>query len=169
MKFKTTINKIEIWMEFVLKSNNLELISNDNNKIDFIKLNTNTYSMLLNNKSYFISVNKQYNQYEINVNHTPYLVEVKDKYDSLLETIGMSKKNTSKLGEIKALIPGHVTKLFAKKGDRVIPGQKLIILEAMKMENEIASPINGVIKSIYVKSGDKIDKGSIIMEISKNE
>ena len=69
--------------------------------------------------------------------------------------------------QVQALIPGLVSKLFVIEGERVKIGQKLIILEAMKMENEIASPINGTIKKIYIQSGKKIDKGSLIMEIAE--
>ena len=154
-------------MNFNLNSKNLSLISTDDNEINFIQLNTNTYSLLLNNKSYYISINKQNHQFEVNINHIPCLVDVQDIHDVLLKTIGMDKKNLSKLGEVQALIPGLVSKLFVIEGENVKIGQKLIILEAMKMENEIASPINGTIKKIYIQSGDKIDKGSIIMEIAE--
>ena len=154
-------------MNFNLNSKDLSLTSADDNQINFIQLNTNTYSLLLNNKSYYISINKQNNQFEVNINHIPYLVDVQDIHDIFLKTIGMDKKNLSKLGEVQALIPGLVSKLFVIEGESVKIGQKLIILEAMKMENEIASPINGTIKKIYIKSGDKIDKGSIIMEITE--
>lgn len=154
-------------MNFDLNPNNLSLISKDDNEVNFIQLNTNTYSLLLNNKSYYISVNKQDSQYQININHIPYLVDVKDIHDIFLETIGKDKPNTSKQGEVQALIPGLVSKLFVIEGERVKIGQKLIILEAMKMENEIASPINGTIKKIYIQSGEKIDKGSLIMEIAE--
>ena len=154
-------------MNFNLNSKDLSLTSADDNQINFIQLNTNTYSLLLNNKSYYISINKQNNQFEVNINHTLYLVDVQDIHDILLKTIGMDKKNLSKLGEVQALIPGLVSKLFVIEGESVKIGQKLIILEAMKMENEIASPINGTIKKIYIQPGDKIDKGSIIMEITE--
>ena len=154
-------------INFNLNSKNLSLISTDDNEINFIQLNSNTYSLLLNNKSYYISINKQNNQFEVNINHIPYLVDVQDIHDIFLKTIGMDKKNLSKLGEVQALIPGLVSKLFVIEGESVKIGQKLIILEAMKMENEIASPINGTIKKIYIQPGDKIDKGSIIMEITE--
>ena len=69
-------------------------------------------------------------------------------------------------GEIHALIPGLVSRLFVKPGDKVEIGQKLLILEAMKMENEIDSPISGTIGNIYIKASDKVKKGELIMKVT---
>ena len=53
-----------------------------------------------------------------------------------------------------------------KDGDRVKTGTKLCILEAMKMENEITSPKNGTVTHIHIDSGDNVEKGNLLMEIS---
>jgi biotin carboxyl carrier protein len=166
LKFKTTNNNIDVDMNINLNSDNIIIESTDITEIDFIQLNANTFSLILNGKSYYVSVSKQATDYEVNVDHTSYIIKVKDKCDDLLKKIGKDKKNKGKLGDIHALIPGLISKLFVFEGENVKMGQKLIILEAMKMENEIASPIDGIIKKIYVNSGDKVDKGSLIMEIS---
>ena len=166
MQFKTTINEIDMNLNFNLDSKNLLLYLDPNTKIDCQKLSLNTYSLLLNGKSYYISIRKNIDEYIVSIDHTSYSVKVYDKYDILLQKIGKDNSKTSNLGEIYALIPGLVSQLFVNKGDDVAIGQKLIILEAMKMENEIDSPISGVIKDIYINSGDKIDKGDLIMEIS---
>ena len=68
-------------------------------------------------------------------------------------------------GEIHAQIPGLVSQIFVKKGDKVEVSQKLFILEAMKMENEINSPVRGTVNAIYYKAGDTVNKGNIIMDI----
>ena len=72
----------------------------------------------------------------------------------------------SHAGEIHALIPRLVSRLFVKPGDKVEIGQKLLILEAMKMENEIDSPISGTIGNIYIKASDKVKKGELIMKVT---
>ena len=166
MKFKTTINDIDMTMDFTLDGQNLMLSPKEDAEIDFIQLSSNTYSLLLNGKSHYISISKTIDVYIISIDHISYLVKVEDKFDVLLQKIGIDDTNTSKLGEIHALIPGLVSQLFVNKGDNVTIGQKLIILEAMKMENEIDSPISGIIKNIYIYPGDKVNKGELIMEIS---
>ena len=77
----------------------------------------------------------------------------------------MQIEETSHAGKIHAQIPGLVSQFFVKKGDKVKVSQKLFILEAMKMENEIDSPVSGTIDHIHFKAGDKVEKGNIIMEI----
>ena len=54
---------------------------------------------------------------------------------------------------------GKIIKLLGKEGDLVKKGDGLIIMEAMKMENELKSPGQGKIKSIYVKEGQTVDAG----------
>lgn len=57
-----------------------------------------------------------------------------------------------------------VVKLFVKPGSVVKKGQCLVVLEAMKMENEVRSSIDGVIKNVYVKDGDVLDKGILLVD-----
>ncbi|MBT7377916.1 MAG: hypothetical protein HN820_07140, partial [Candidatus Marinimicrobia bacterium] len=59
------------------------------------------------------------------------------------------------------------SQVFVEVGDTVKVGDKLFILEAMKMENEIDSPISGIIKNIAVESGVAVEKGTFIMEIEE--
>lgn len=66
---------------------------------------------------------------------------------------------------IQAFIPGIVRKVFVNVGDKVEEGDKIIILEAMKMKNIIKTEYSGVIKSINVTEGQSIPKGHIIAEI----
>ena len=65
---------------------------------------------------------------------------------------------------IKAVLPGSIFKLNFKNGDKVKQGDTLFIYEAMKMRNHFISPINGVIKNIYVKKGQIFKKGEIVLE-----
>ncbi len=63
---------------------------------------------------------------------------------------------------IKAMLPGVVTKILVKEGDEVKAGETVMILEAMKMENEVKSPKDGKIKQILVKEGDRVEAGDIL-------
>jgi biotin carboxyl carrier protein len=61
-------------------------------------------------------------------------------------------------------MPGLVLKVFAVEGDEVKKGDNLLILEAMKMENIIKCPADVTIKKIRIKSGNKVEKGQILIE-----
>jgi len=66
---------------------------------------------------------------------------------------------------IKSYIPGTIVDIYVKEGDKVKAGKSLLILEAMKMRNQIAMPRDGVIKSINVEMGERIPKNHIMIEI----
>lgn len=62
-------------------------------------------------------------------------------------------------------MPGRVTSILVKEADYVELGSPLLILEAMKMQNEISSPIAGRIRSIGVREGETVKKDALLMEI----
>lgn len=66
--------------------------------------------------------------------------------------------------ELKAPIPGTIVEIVVKQGQKVEIGDQILILEAMKMRNKINSAIDGEIKSIKVKIGDIVRKGTMLVE-----
>ncbi len=69
--------------------------------------------------------------------------------------------------EIKSYIPGTIVKINVSVGDKVKEGDSLLVLEAMKMQNQIAMPFSGKVKEICVKEGDKIPKNEIMVVIEE--
>ncbi len=69
-------------------------------------------------------------------------------------------------GRIKAPIPGLVTRVLVEKGEKVSADQPLIVLEAMKMENEIRAPFEGIVRSLAVSPGDTVLRNTVLAEIS---
>jgi biotin carboxyl carrier protein len=165
MKFTTIIDNISVEMKFALSLKTLSINSKNEHNIDCVQLGINSYSLLLNGKSHYLTVNNLMDGYEVIVDHYTQMVKVQDEVDIFLQKFGIQSETDSHAGEVHALIPGLVGKLFVKQGDIVGVGQKLLILEAMKMENEIDSPIAGLIENIHLKSGDRVQKGDLIMEI----
>nr|WP_321408844.1 biotin/lipoyl-containing protein [uncultured Carboxylicivirga sp.] len=68
---------------------------------------------------------------------------------------------------ILSYIPGTVNEVFVKVGQEVKEGESLMILEAMKMRNQIAMPFDGKVKAIHVKEGDRIPKNHLMIEIEE--
>lgn len=73
--------------------------------------------------------------------------------------------NSGAAGELLSQMPGKVVKIMVKEGEQVEVGQTLIILEAMKMENEIKAGTSGVVKAIHVNEGQALDSGYLMMEV----
>ena len=66
--------------------------------------------------------------------------------------------------KVDSIIPGNIQRIMVKEGDEVSPGTPMLILEAMKMRNEILSPLQGIIKKIYVSEGDMVPKAHLLIE-----
>lgn len=68
-------------------------------------------------------------------------------------------------GRVEAPMPGSIIALHVKPGDAVKTGQPLVVLESMKMHNELVAPIDGVVRGIHCKVGDQVGFGEILAEI----
>ena len=73
--------------------------------------------------------------------------------------------NKGGAGALITQMPGKVVKLFKKVGDKVTKGETVLILEAMKMENEIKSGADGIIRSVNIKEGETLEAGFLLIEI----
>jgi len=88
------------------------------------------------------------------------------KYRTLLTKKYQEKKPYERkdIKKITAIIPGTILDIHVKKNKRVKEGEKLLVLEAMKMRNDLTSPIDGTIKEIHVKEGSKVTKEQLLIE-----
>jgi biotin carboxyl carrier protein len=84
----------------------------------------------------------------------------------VLPGVSESKSNSNSSAKINAPMPGSILRVNVSKGDSVTKGQSLIILEAMKMENEIKSPVDGKISFIKVTKGESVNLGQTLLEIA---
>src|SRR4051812_17974276 len=72
-------------------------------------------------------------------------------------------------GVIKALMPGRIARVLVEKGATVQRGTGLLVLEAMKMENEIPAPADGVVDEIFVKPGEMVEGGADLLHLKAIE
>lgn len=119
--------------------------------------------------------NFENNIVDIEVNGTSYKVEIEKevttaKTPKLIRAKVKTKKEDatikSKVGNlVKAPLPGTIFKMKVKVGDEINAGDTLLIMEAMKMENNIQAEVGGKIKSIMVAEGDAVLQDDILLEI----
>ncbi len=89
---------------------------------------------------------------------------VDERTQQLRELTGQGKRGTGG-GVIRAPMPGLVLRLEVEPGMRVEQGAGVVVLEAMKMENEITSPTAGVVTAVRVEAGQAVEKGVVLVEI----
>ena len=73
---------------------------------------------------------------------------------------------TGGTGVIKALMPGRIVRVLVEQGTAVRKGAGLLVLEAMKMENEIQSPADGIVDQVFVKAGDTVEGGADLVHVA---
>lgn len=143
------------------------LVNGEPQAWDLVQVADGYFHILYKNKSYRAEVVKtdaETKSFTLKINGHLYEVSLKDKFDLLLEKMGMNNVTSNKVNSIKAPMPGLIIDLKIKVGDSVQPGDALLILEAMKMENILKSPGEGVVKNVKVKKGDSVEKGQILVE-----
>jgi 3-methylcrotonyl-CoA carboxylase alpha subunit len=72
-------------------------------------------------------------------------------------------------GHITAPMPGRVLAVFVKPGDKVEAGARLLVLEAMKMENRMTAPVSGTVAKVGVAEGDQVAEGTLLVEIESED
>ena len=144
-----------------------KLLVNDHEEaVDVSQLTGSLYHIIHNLQSYNVEVmsfDKELKTAGVKVNGNIYTVSAKDQYDLLLDKLGMSALNNTKISEVKAPMPGMVLKVFVSEGSQVQKGDNLFVLEAMKMENIIKSPADVTVKALKIKPGDKVEKGQVLI------
>jgi len=146
----------------------------DNKKIDGVEyewdllgLENNNFHIIKDNQSYratVININHEEKTMLININGNDYEISIKDKYDLLLQQMGINSKSATQINNFKAPMPGLIREIIAVEGTEVSKGDILLILEAMKMENALKSPRDGKVKKINITVGNAVEKGQILLE-----
>jgi len=137
--------------------------------LDTVNLNNNSSSVLYKNKSYnieLVSLNKEEKTATLKVNGNIYNLSIKDQFDQLLKQLGMDNLVASKILQIMAPMPGLVLNVLVEEGAEIKKGDNLLVLEAMKMENMIKSPTDGIIKKIAITQGDKVEKNELLISFA---
>ncbi|SFQ65299.1 biotin/lipoyl-containing protein [Hymenobacter arizonensis] len=93
-------------------------------------------------------------------------LNAKDRFDLLLERLGMSDATAAKVNELKAPMPGLIVDIRVTPGQTVQKGDPLLVLEAMKMENILKAPADGTVGSLKVNLRDNVQKGQVLVQFS---
>jgi biotin carboxyl carrier protein len=135
--------------EFTIKGNKFEvLVKNFEDNIGYIEVNGTQYEVELHKP--------------VKQNKTPQLVRrpVVSKPGE-----GQINKKPAGLTPVKAPLPGSIFKMLVAEGDTIKKGEVLLIMEAMKMENNIMSEKDGVVKNIKVSVGDAVLQDDVLLEL----
>jgi biotin carboxyl carrier protein len=167
--FSTMIKaKVNDKHDYTITDNDKQIeINGETIQPDIYRIDEKRLHLLLNNKSYNVELvghDADTKTYTVKVNGQKHTVGVKDRFDILLDQMGMSGATNNKLNEIKAPMPGLVLKALVQAGDEFKKGDALLVLEAMKMENILKAPADGTVKEVIVNAGDKVEKNQVLIK-----
>jgi len=136
-------------------------------KWDLQPLQPGIFHIIKDNKSYtaeIIQADYTAKSFLIRINGHLHNLTIKDRFDLLLEKMGMSQTVANKVNEIKAPMPGLIVDIKVEVGQEVKKGDPIMILEAMKMENILKSPGDGIIKFIRINLRDNVEKNQVLIQ-----
>lgn len=136
-------------------------------KLDAVSVEKNKFHILQKNLPYKAEIIfSDFNQkkYTVKVNNNIYVVAISNPLDILIKELGFGVGVSKVIKLLKAPMPGLILELNVEVGQTVKENDNLLILTAMKMENSLLSPRDGVIKSIAISVGDSVIKGDLLIE-----
>jgi biotin carboxyl carrier protein len=164
MKYITAVND----QEFVIEIDEEGRITVNERPydIDFqILAEGGVLSLLLDNKSLEAVVEERDQAWEVLIKGELYTVKVQDERAYRLAKARGAVAEVTGEAIVKSPMPGLIISVPVQEGQEVEKGDRVVILESMKMENELHSPRSGIVKHIYVDEGDSVEKGQSLAAI----
>lgn len=135
---------------------------------DIISTGENAYHIIDEHASrhfHIISASADSKRLKIDGNGESFDIQIKDPLDQMLDTMGFATEVSRVIKEVKAPMPGLVLDISVQEGDELEEGQRILILEAMKMENSIIMHTKGRVKTVRVKKGQAVEKNQVLIEL----
>jgi biotin carboxyl carrier protein len=149
-----------------LSGDDKAFIDGEEYKYSFEILGDEYFLLRLNNENYFLKIIKDDNDpgaFFIENRAELYRVTCRDELSRLIEEMGYGNKNERHHSEIRSPMPGIIVKLNVSEGQNIKQGDVLLVLEAMKMENEIMATRDCIVAKINVVEKRSVEKGELLM------
>jgi biotin carboxyl carrier protein len=164
MKYITTIGEKEFEVEVI--DEHQVMFHNQIVQIDFHPVSDQpVYSLLIDGKSYEAYVFPMENSWQVLLHGRQYAAEVEDERERRLRAASSDRFPGGKEFHLKAPMPGLVVALAVVEGQKVQKGDLLVILESMKMQNELKSPRDGIISRVRIVSGESVEQHQTILSV----
>jgi biotin carboxyl carrier protein len=165
MKYQTIVNGETFDID--INEDGRILVNGEARAVDFRVLRRGElYSMLLDHLSFEAVVEERDEIYHVLMDGDLYEVEVTDERSRRLASAFMAFGDTGGEVSIRAPMPGLIVRIAVAEGQTVSKGETLMILESMKMENELKSPRDGTIHRILVSAGENVEQNKILVTVA---
>lgn len=155
--------------EITLSKSNGLWLKNIDKDIEIIQKDQETLIVITENKVYTLYctyIDKENKTITFLKNGENIKIELREPLDEILKSMGLEDAMTPKVSDVKAPMPGLVLEVNVKPGDHVKKGDTIVVLEAMKMENSIKSPVEAIVQSVSVDKGQAVDKNAVLVNFN---
>jgi biotin carboxyl carrier protein len=164
MKYVTSVNGVRFEIE--IKSDGKLFVNGEPRDIDFLPLGESAlYSVIINNESHELLVEERGGKFEVLSHGRLFEADVLDERAQLLASRRSAAAVDSGEISIRAPMPGLVVAIPVTEGQEVKTGQTVVILESMKMQNELKAPRDGVVQRISAEAGKSVEQGKPLITI----
>jgi len=164
MRYVTTIGKQEFLID-IIDEKHLAL-NGQVYQIDFdVICDQPVYSLLINEKSYEAYVYPVENAWQVLLHGRLYQAVVEDEAERRLRTASAGAVSEHEEFKLEAPMPGLVVAVPVTEGQEIKKGEVLVILESMKMQNELRSPRDGSVSRLRVKAGDNVEQHQTMLSV----
>jgi biotin carboxyl carrier protein len=132
--------------------------------VDANKTGLSSYSLIIDNRSFEVDVDVSEDEYRVLVDGRSYHIHLIDERRIRLGGLQTGIQLQGRQN-VAVPMPGKVIAVLVSEGDWVEKGQGLVIVEAMKMENEVRSPISGEVKEVRAKAGETLEAGAVLVVV----
>jgi len=142
------------------------MVDGDKVDIDISKISPITYTIISNGQSRDVEVidkNPNGKSFNLRIAGKSYPVTIANELDLRLNQLGMNQAESKKNHDITAPMPGLLLSFEVEVGDSVEEGDKLLVLEAMKMENVIKAQGKGIVKNLHGEVGQSVEFGQLLV------
>ena len=163
MKYVTTINNKKFEIEIL--NDGSVLVNGTPREVDFLSLDPSLYSIIMNGVSHEVVIEETDGDYQVLLGGRLYGGSVLDERAQLM----MSRRGgaAAETGEIsiRAPMPGLIVAISVEEGQQVKAGQTVVILESMKMQNELKCPRDGTVQRISIQTGQTVEQKKVLVTI----
>lgn len=166
MRYLVHLSNCKFSIHDVDRNRGQALIDGRRVHFDFRHVRGSLYSLILDGKVFSAHLETDGGAKEISCGPFVLRAQVEDERAALLRRFAYGENQAAGLVEIKAPMPGLVVRLPVQRNAAVKKGQSLVVIEAMKMENDLKSPVDGIITAVHIAERSVVEKNAKLLTLT---
>lgn len=169
MKYRVTLDGVSMELDLLERGDGLYVVDPDGREfaVDLAAVSgSGSYALLVGLASLPVSASGPNDDLVLHIGSETWHAVVLDAREAAAQAAEGGRSRRKSDGRVRSVMPGIVREVRVGEGDAVVAGQTLLILEAMKMQNEIRADADGTVKSVHVAAGNAVAKGDALVTLT---